>query len=137
MIDAAKAPPWSDGGAWDYHGQQAMPAVTQAVPLIAVPTTANTGTEVSAAAVLLCGPRPGTAQNLRSALCPAWLWSIELTVGSPPLLTAASAGAGHAIEACISRRVLISSTLGPGRGLIVSNLRRAVENPLDSGREAA
>lgn len=147
VIDAAKAIAAvvrMGGSPWDYTtaNKQCRP-VTQAVPLIAVPTTAGTGTEVSAAAVLtyhgvgLVPQLPLKAALFGPALCPrVALVDPELTVGSPPLLTAASGAdaLGHAIEACISRRANpISSTLGARAvALIVGNLRRAVENPLDS-----
>ena len=146
VIDAAKGIAVlarMDGTLWDYTGanEQSKPA-SDAVPLIAVPTTAGTGTEVSPVAVFThhgVGPSPDvplkasvSGPPIRPKLA---LVDPQLAVGSPPGLTA-SCGAdalGHAMEACMSRNANpISSTLaGRAVGLIVENLARAVEHPDD------
>jgi len=131
------------GSLWDYAGTNPdFKPVTDSVPLIAVPTTSGTGTEVTSVAVFNhhgMGSMP--EYPLKASIAgPAVLPDValvdpELTVGSPPRLTAACGAdaLGHALEACVSRRANpFSSALG-GRAvaLIVENLRQAVENPDD------
>jgi len=146
VIDAAKgiaAVARMGGNPWDYTSanKQCRP-VTDALPVVAVPTTAGTGSEVSAAAVLTfhgvgASPHlPLKTALFGPAICPrVALDDPELSVGSPPSLTAAIAAhaMGHAIEACMSRRANpLSSLLGARAvALIVANLRRAVENPME------
>lgn len=146
VIDAAKgiaALAGMGGHLWDYTSTnpESRP-VTEAAPLVAVPTTAGTGTEVTDVAVFtqrgvssiadvpLKVPVSGPAIRPEVALVDP-----DLTVGSPPALTAACGAdaLGHAIEACLSRRANPVSSLLAGRavGLIVANLRRAVECPDD------
>lgn len=144
VIDAAKgiaALARMGGNLWDYTGANPdSRPITDAVPLVAVPTTAGTGTEVSSVAVFthhgvasidemaikasVSGPavRPEVA-----------LVDPDLAVGSPPGLTAACGAdaLGHAIEACMSRKANPVSSMLAGRavGLIVRNLRAAVGDP--------
>jgi len=148
VIDAAKgiaALARMGGNLWDYTGANPNSRpITDAVPLVAVPTTAGTGTEVSGVAVFthhgvasvadmaLKASVSGPAVRPRVALVDP-----DLAVGSPPGLTAACGAdaLGHAIEACMSRSANPISSLLAGRavGLIVRNLRSAVENPDDPG----
>jgi alcohol dehydrogenase class IV len=133
------------GDLWDYTGANPESRrVTDAVPLVAVPTTAGTGTEVSAVAVFTHHGVASTPEMpLKASISgPAVrpkvaLVDPDLTVGSPPALTAACGAdaLGHAIEACLSRRAnpLSSLLAGQAVGLIVRNLRRAVEEPDDPG----
>ena len=148
VIDAAKgiaALVRMGGTLWDYTGANpdARP-ITEALPLVAVPTTAGTGTEVSAVAVFTHhGVASAPGMPLKASVSgPAVrpkvaLVDPDLAVGSPPGLTAACAAdaLGHAIEACMSRRANpISSTLaGRAVALIVEHLPRAVETPDDPG----
>ena len=145
-IDAAKgiaALVRMGGSLWDYTGanKDARP-ITDALPLLAVPTTAGTGTEVSRVAVFThhgVGSTPGVpikASVSGPAVRPeVALVDPDLAVGSPASLTAACGAdaLGHAIEACMSRKANpVSSTLaGRAVGLIVQNLVRAVDNPDD------
>jgi len=146
VIDAAKgiaALARMGGSLWDYTSANPdSRPITKAVPLVAVPTTAGTGTEVSAVAVFThqgvasIPDMPLKASVSGPAVRPqVALVDPDLTVGSPPGLTAACGAdaLGHAIEACSSRRANPVSSLLAGRavGLIVGNLRRAVENPAD------
>ena len=145
-IDAAKgiaALVRMGGCLWDYTGaNKDVRPITDALPLVAVPTTAGTGTEVSRVAVFThhgAGSTPGVpikASVSGPAVRPeVALVDPDLAVGSPPSLTAACGAdaLGHAIEACMSRKANpISSTLaGRAVGLVVENLVRAVENPDD------
>lgn len=101
-IDAAKAicaMATNDRSAADYEGMDQFP--NPALPLIAIPTTAGTGSEVGAWAVLTdkqSGRKFGMAGNSmipRIAICDP-----ELTVTMPPGITAATGldALTHAIE---------------------------------------
>ncbi|HYW80954.1 MAG TPA: iron-containing alcohol dehydrogenase [Thermoguttaceae bacterium] len=147
VIDAAKgigAMARMGGNLWDYAGTNPdFTPVTDSIPLIAVPTTAGTGSELTAVAVFNhhgLGSLPGIP--LKASISgPAVLPKValvdpDLTVGSPPRLTAACGAdaLGHAIEACMSRRAnpIASSLGGRAVGLIVKHLPRAVEDPNDA-----
>jgi alcohol dehydrogenase class IV len=146
VIDAAKgvaALAKMGGALWDYTGANPNGrAASDSLPLVAVPTTAGTGTEVSAVAVFTHFGRSSVADMpLKASVSgPAIrpkvaLVDPDLAVGSPPALTAACGAdaLGHAIEACMSRRANpISSTLaGRAVGLIMRNLPSAVAAPDD------
>ena len=146
VIDAAKgiaAMAKMDGSPWDYAGTNPdFKPITDAVPLIAVPTTAGTGSELTAFAVFNhhgVGSLPGIPLKA-SITGPAILPKValvdpDLTLGSPARLTAACGAdaLGHAVEACMSRRAnpVSSALAGRAVGLIVKHLPRAVENPDD------
>lgn len=145
-IDAAKgiaALAKMGGKLWDYAGANPdFRPVTDSLPLVAVPTTSGTGSEVTAVAVFNhhgIGSLPGyplKASIAGPAVRPeVALVDPDLTVGSPPRLTA-GCGAdalGHAIEACMSRLANPISSALAGRAvrLVVKNLRQAVEHPDD------
>jgi len=146
VIDAAKAVAAlvkMGGSPWDYTGANTNShPITDALPLVAVPTTAGTGTEVTAVAVFThqgVASTPGAslkASVYGPAVCPdVALVDPDLAVGSPPSLTAACGAdaLGHAIESCISRRANpISSALARRAvALVVRHLRQAVEDPDD------
>jgi len=130
------------GRMWDYADMnpQRRP-VTAMLPLVAVPTTAGTGSEVTGITVFTHSSDvlPGVplkASIFASAICPqVAIVDPMLTVGSPPRLTAGCAAdaLGHGIEACISRiSDPISAALGARAvGLIVRHLRDAVAAPSD------
>jgi alcohol dehydrogenase class IV len=146
VIDAAKgaaALARMGGNLWDYTGaNKSSRPITEAAPLVAVPTTAGTGSEVTAVAVFThhgvasIADMPLKASVSGPAIRPrVALVDPDLAVGSPPPLTAACGAdaLGHAIEACTSRQAnpISSALAGQAVGLIVRHLRRAVENPAD------
>lgn len=145
-IDAAKgvaALVRMGGSLWDYTGANPESRqVDDALPVIAVPTTAGTGSEVSRVAVFthddvgsidgcpIKASVSGLAIHPRVALVDP-----DLTIGSPSSLTAACGAdaLGHATESCMSRRSSPLSSLIAGHavGLIVANLECAVKAPDD------
>lgn len=143
-IDAAKgiaALVRMGGRLWDYTGGNPdSKPITAALPIVAVPTTAGTGAEVTDVAVFThegIGSLEGVAVKA-SASGPAIRPSLalvdpDLAAGCPPPLTAACGAdaLGHAIESCLSRRANpIASTLaGQAVGLIVAHLAEAVADP--------
>jgi len=145
-IDAAKgiaALAKMGGELWDYAGSNPnFQPVTDSLPLIAVPTTSGTGTELTAVAVFNhhgIGSQPEfplkASINGPAVLPKVALIDPDLTIGSPARLTAACGAdaLGHAIEACMSRRANPFSTALAGRAvaLIVEHLPWAVEKPDD------
>ena len=147
-IDAAKgiaALTRMGGNLWDYAGSNPdFRPVTDSMPLIAVPTTSGTGTELTAVAVFnhhglgsIAGVPLKASISGPAVLPKVALVDPNLTVGSPPRLTAACGAdaLGHAIEACMSRRANPFSTAlaGQAAALIVEHLPRAVDDPDDPG----
>lgn len=125
----------------DYH-TGARPICRPAAPLIAVPTTAGTGSEVTDVTVIT-----NTATDVKMMIKhPALLPTVALvdpllTVSTPPAVTAATGmdALCHAIEAYLSRR---AQPLTDGLALtavrrIAGHLRRAYTNGQDlEAREA-
>lgn len=145
-IDAAKgiaALVKMGGRLWDYTATNpdAKP-ITAALTIVAVPTTAGTGAEVSNVAVFthegvgsLAGVPLKASAGGPAAQPRLTLVDPDLAAGSPPSLTAACGAdaLGHAIESCLSRRANpISSALAARAvALVVAHLAEAVANPQD------
>ncbi|MGQ9503295.1 MAG: iron-containing alcohol dehydrogenase family protein [Thermogutta sp.] len=146
VIDVAKAigaMVKMQGEPWDFaNANEAHRRITESVPVITVPTTAGTGSEVTAISVLTFhgkGTYPDTP--MKAALVGEGLHpkiaviDPELTLGKPAHITAACAADAllQAVEACLSRMANpISSVLG-GQvvRLVLGNLKAAVTNPQD------
>jgi len=137
-IDAAKAVSvmmTNEGTISDYVGNVKMFA-KKPVPLIAIPTTAGTGSEVTKVTVIIDTKTDVKMMISQPALLPAVaIVDPLLTVSCPPSVTAATGvdALCHAIEAYISRRahpvtdVLALSAIEA----IIGHLRRAYENGQD------
>ena len=115
--------------------------IPEALPIVAIPTTAGTGSEVSPVAVFSLPDAEHPETTLKAPLsAPALaprvaLVDPELTLGCPAELVA-SAGAdalGHALEAALSRWANPFSSLLASQavGLIQRHLPRAVATPDD------
>ncbi|GAB2187654.1 iron-containing alcohol dehydrogenase [Roseibium sp. LAB1] len=104
------------------------------LPLVLVPTTAGTGSEVTAVSILTTGTEEKKGVVSPIILPDIALLDPELTVGLPPHITAATGvdAMVHAIEAYTSRsannnpisRMLALQALG----LLGANIREAVQN---------
>lgn len=136
-IDAAKAIAilaTNAGPLADYMGHHKIPR--PGLPLIAIPSTAGTGSEATRIIVITDGPRRVKMMILDGHLLPAVaLVDYELSLTMPPGLTAAVGldSLTHALEAYVSRKANAFSdglALEAGR-LIVPHLRRAYADSTD------
>jgi alcohol dehydrogenase class IV len=142
-IDAAKAiaiMSRNAGPLADYMGYHKIPA--PGLPLIAVPTTAGTGSEVTKVTVITDTERQVKMMVLDAHLLPAVaLVDYELTLSMPAGLTAAVGidSLTHAIEAYVSRKASPFTDLIAleAARLIGGNLRTAFHEPQNrAAREA-
>ena len=145
VIDVAKAIALvaaSGGEVSDYFlGNPAARPLTTALPLVAIPTTAGTGSEVSDIAVLATVADEAQGITAKASLVgPAIRPQLaiidpDLAVGSSAALTAACGAdaLGHAIEASVSRRCGPPSALLAGQAvaLLSKHLPQAVAQPDD------
>lgn len=110
------------GQASDYYGELRVPGPV--IPLIALPTTAGTGSEVTPVAVLADAERLSKVGISSPYLIPhTAVCDPELTLGCPPGLTA-SAGAdalSHAIEAFTAVRRPVTAHLAAERVFVGKN----------------
>jgi alcohol dehydrogenase len=112
------------------------------LPLVAVPTTAGSGSEMSSNAVTI---DPGEARKL--GLSSAWFFPAvalvdPLVQATMPAALAAATGMDaltHAVESFVSRRStpLTRAVAGQAAGLILGNLERVVAAPDDTEARAA
>ena len=132
LANGGKPQDWADGR---------RPILKPPIPLICIPTTAGTGSEVTPVAVITDSARKVKMGLLGALVAPATaLVDPELTLGLPPDITAATGmdALTHAIEAFTCRR---STPISDALALaaienIGANLQRAVRNGLDgSARE--
>ncbi len=146
VLDAAKgiaALTQIGGRLWDHtSANPKSKPILDTLPVLAVPTTAGTGSEVSNVAVFTY-ENAGSTQDVSikdaivgPALCPKLaLVDPDLSVGCPPSLTAACGAdaLGHAIESCLSRRAtpFASALARQAVQLVVDNLAAAVASPCD------
>jgi alcohol dehydrogenase class IV len=126
------------GSAWEYTvemGDDRRPVPSPLVPLIAVPTTAGTGSEVTYNAVLTNKRLREKAPIRDAALCPRIaLIDPELTLSMPPLLTASTGfdAFTHAYERFFGTAELsayIHQLSVMGMKMVIDNLETAVREP--------
>lgn len=138
VIDTAKMASvivTNGGKLTDYFGVK--DAARRGIPLIAVPTTAGTGSEATPAAVFK-SPDDGTKRGIRfDLLLPeSAVLDPELTMSLPRSLTASTGvdALTHAVEAYVGKDATLMSDMAAERAiaLISSNLRRAVERGDDA-----
>lgn len=134
-IDTAKAVAvmmTNEGYIWDYVGNN-KDFSEKPLPLIAVPTTAGTGSEVTKVTVIINTKTDVKMMLSKPELMPAVaIVDPILTLSCPPPVTAATGidALCHAVEAYISKRAHpVTDTLAlTAIDLIVRNLRRAYQN---------
>lgn len=144
VMDAAKgiaALTRLGGNLWDHtSANPKSKPIQDTVPVVAIPTTAGTGSEVSNLAVFTHeNAGSGEGVPIKDAIVgPALrpklaLVDPDLAIGCPSSLTAACGAdaLGHAIESCLSRRAtpIVSALACRAVRLIVDNMAGAVANP--------
>jgi alcohol dehydrogenase class IV len=142
-MDTAKAASvafTNDGDVRDYAGYDQVPG--PGLPLVAVPTTAGTGSEVTRVAVITDTDRDVKMMMLDGhLLARVAISDYKLTISTPAALTSwvGVDSLTHAIEAYVSKRatVLTDMLALKAARLIGAHLRRAVRTPDDEeAREA-
>jgi alcohol dehydrogenase class IV len=134
-IDTAKAMSVlaANGGRMrDYKVPNAIPKT--GLPLIAIPTTAGTGSEVTRFTVITDSERDEKMLIMGLACCPAAaIVDYELTLSMPWRLTADTGldSLTHAIEAYVSRKAspFTDGVAKAAMGLIARHIRSACEEP--------
>jgi 1,3-propanediol dehydrogenase len=132
-IDAAKAMAVmaaNDGPLADYCGAGADPWPVPPVPIIAIPTTAGTGAEVSGAAMINLVAESRKADIFGPSIRPVTaILDPVLTVGLPPHLTASTGidALSHALEAYVAlyANPITDALAEQAIRLVASNLRLA------------
>ena len=135
-IDAAKAMAvmaTNEGPFVDYCGAGVDPWPNSPLPIIALPTTAGTGAEVSGAAMINL-PQNGRKVDIfgRSILPKAAILDANLTLSLPPHLTAWTGidALSHAVEAylCIGANPVSDAVAEGAIKLVAKNIRPAYVN---------
>lgn len=138
-IDAAKAMAvmaTNKGPFVSYCGAGADPWPNSPLPIIALPTTAGTGAEVSGAAMINL-PQEGRKVDIfgRSILPKVAIADANLTLSLPPHLTAWTGidALSHAVEAylCIGANPLSDAIAEGAIKLVAQNIRRVYEDGMD------
>jgi len=136
-MDVAKLVAALLSGEQALHEMYGVEKVTAArVPLVQVPTTAGTGSEVTSVAIVTTGESSKAGVVSRALFADAVLLDPELTLGLPPQVTAATGidAMVHAIEAYTSKRLKnpASDMLAlKALSLMSSSIVTAVENGED------
>ena len=142
-MDTAKAAAVAlanEGDVRDYAGYHRVPG--PGLPLVAVPTTAGTGSEVTRVAVITDTERDVKMMMLDGHLMARVAISdYELTLSTPPALTSwvGVDSLTHAIEAYVSSRATVLTDMFAleAARLIGAHLRRAVRTPDDAAAREA
>jgi 1,3-propanediol dehydrogenase len=138
-LDAAKAiavMATNNGQVTDYCGAGVDPWPNAPLPIVAVPTTAGTGAEVSSAAMINIPAQGRKMDMFGSSILPkVALADPTLTLGLPPHLTAHTGidALSHAVEAYVCARANPISDAIAERAitLVVENIRQAYANGRD------
>jgi alcohol dehydrogenase class IV len=136
-IDAAKAiavMAANDGPLADYCGAGADPWPVAPVPVVAIPTTAGTGAEVSGAAMINLVAESRKADIFGQSIRPVTaMLDPVLTVGLPPHLTASTGidALSHALEAYVAlyAHPVTDALAEKAIRLVAENLRLAYVDP--------
>ncbi|TXS92000.1 iron-containing alcohol dehydrogenase [Parahaliea maris] len=121
----------ADGSVADYFGIEQIAG--ERLPLILVPTTAGTGSEVTPISIITTGEHTKAGVVSSKLLPDLALLDVELTLGLPPAVTAATGidAMVHAIEAftSVQRKNVYSDMLAvKALQLLSANLVEAVRN---------
>jgi len=141
-IDAAKAISLAAANNLDYEHIYDTAAFKQSYPLVAVPTTAGTGTEVTQYSVLTDAKtlkKAGFGHDLAFPALALVDPQYTLSLSGDTTLNTAIDALSHLLEGIYSnkRMLLIYPLIYKGIALIYSNLRRVLNNPSDlQGRTA-
>lgn len=137
------------GEPWEFtNANESHRRITESAPVIAVPTTAGTGSEVTSIAVFHYPPEvtgwdfPAKAAMVGEGLHPkVAVIDPDLLANSPPDILAACAADAliQAMEACLSRMCNPISTVLAGQAarLIFDQLPRAMADPTDMDARSA
>ncbi|MGQ9605075.1 MAG: iron-containing alcohol dehydrogenase family protein [Thermogutta sp.] len=137
------------GEPWDFtNANESHRRITESAPVIAVPTTAGTGSEVTSIAVFHNPPEgtgwdvPAKAAMVGEGLHPkVAVIDPDLLANSPPDILAACAADAliQAMEACLSRMCNPISTVlgGQAARLIFDHMPRAMADPTDMDARSA
>ena len=127
----------SQGGRLKEHMGADILSRGSRVPLIAIPTTAGTGSEATCVAVIRDEARGVKMEFISEHLLPdVAVIDPRMTLSLPPRMTAATGmdALVHAVEAytCLQRNPLSSAHAAAALRLIGENIERAVENGRDA-----